>query len=429
MAGNPDDPQLQHTPDQPRPLPAAGAERIESLDFIRGIAVMGIVLANIVIFGQPITAVMWPGGFIGPDNDPGGWLWIAQFVLIDGKMRGLFTLLFGAGLMLFMERAWARGATGWLQARRLGWLLMFGLLHYFLLWQGDILTVYALCGLVVLVCLRWEVQTKLVAALVVYVVGALLWTALFYYFYLIAETPLGANPMLAEAHTEILAAKSVPVADAATEAALMQDGSWIANVAHRLSEHRFGWLTVLWQVAWETIPLMLLGMALYQVGLFDGRLDPRKQRLWGWAGLLGGAFTTLLLALWVQAKGFTYFTTLFAFLGPSMLTRLPMILGLAALLALWAPRATGWLGQRTVAAGRMAFSNYLGTSFVMLFVFSGWALDLFGRLDRPQLYLVALLSWAIMLAWSKPWLARFRYGPLEWLWRCLTYGRLFRLRR
>lgn len=429
MTDDPDNSGAPGTPDQPHPLPAAGGARIESLDFIRGIAVMGIVIANIVIFGQPITAAMWPGGFIGPHGDPGGWLWIAQFVLIDGKMRGLFTLLFGAGVMLFMEKAWARGATRWLQARRLGWLLAFGLLHYFLLWQGDILTLYALCGLIVLACLRWETQTQLVAALVVYVAGALLWTALFYYFYLVAETPLGESAMMAEARAGVMAAKDMPAADAAAETALMQHGSWPANVAHRLDEHRFGWLTVLWQVAWETIPLMLLGMALYRYGLFDGGMDPRRQRRWGWTGLLGGGAASLSLALWVQAKGFTYFSTMFAFMGPSMLMRLPMILGLAALLALWAPAAGGWLGQRIVAAGRMAFSNYLGTSFIMLFVFSGWAFDLFGRLGRPQLYLVALLSWAIMLAWSKPWLARFRYGPLEWLWRCLTYGRLFPLRR
>lgn len=424
-----DDSPAQRTPDQPQPLPVTGGERIESLDFIRGIAVMGIVLANIVIFGQPTTAAMWPGGFIGPDGDPGGWLWIAQFVLIDGKMRGLFTVLFGAGVMLFMDKAWARGATGWLQARRLVWLLAFGLLHYFLLWQGDILTLYALCGLIVLACVRWDAQTQLVAALVVYVAGALLWTAVFYYFYLVAETPLGASSMMAEARAGAMAAKDLPAADAAAETALMRGGSWLANVAHRFDEHRFGWLTVLWQVAWETVPLMLLGMALYRGGLFDGRMDPSKQRRWGWIGLLGGALATLLLALWVKAAGFTYFSTMFAFMGPSMLTRLPMILGLAALLALWAPGAKGWLGRRTVAAGRMAFSNYIGTSFVMLFVFSGWALDLFGRLGRPQLYLVALLSWVVMLAWSKPWLARFRYGPLEWLWRCLTYGRLFPLKR
>jgi uncharacterized protein len=107
--------------------PAISGERISSLDFIRGLAVMGILAANIIAFGQPFTAYMFPEEFLVPDGDDGGWLWVAQFVLIDGKMRGLFTLLFGAGLMLFMERAWARGSTRWLQARRLLWLLLFGL--------------------------------------------------------------------------------------------------------------------------------------------------------------------------------------------------------------------------------------------------------------------------------------------------------------
>ncbi|WP_374408972.1 DUF418 domain-containing protein [Pelagerythrobacter sp.] len=414
-------------PDQPQPV--LTPERIASLDFIRGIAVMGILLANIALFGQPATAAMWPGGFIGGDGDPGGSLWIAQFVLIDGKMRGLFTLLFGAGMMLFMEKAWARGATRTLQARRLGWLFVFGLLHFFLLWQGDILTLYALCGVLALGCLTWQAQTKFVAAAVFYVSGALIWTALFFTFYLAAETPFGQSPQMAEALPGIMKSKALPVADGQVETALMQGGSWFANVGHRLTEHPFDWLTILWQVAWETVPLMLMGMALYSWGLFDGRCDPTKQRLWGWIGVIAGIATTIPLALWAQGRDFGYFSTMFVFIGPSMLTRLPMILGLAALLALWGPKATGWLGRRVAAAGRMAFTNYIGTSFVMLFVFSGWALGLFGALDRPALYLVTVLMWIAMLAWSQPWLARFRYGPLEWLWRCLTYWRLFPLRR
>ena len=81
------------------------------------------------------------------------------------------------------------------------------------------------------------------------------------------------------------------------------------------------------------------------------------------------------------------------------------------------------------AAGRMAFSNYLGTSILMLFVFHGFGLGLFGELSRPQLYLVVLATWVIMLAWSKAWLSAFRFGPLEWLWRCLTYGKMFPIRR
>src|SRR5690606_8906573 len=109
---------------------------------------------------------------------------------------------------------------------------------------------------------------------------------------------------------------------------------------------------------------------------------------------------------------------------------LPMILGLAALLALWTPAATrNRLGLRFVAAGRMAFSNYLGTSLVMMLVFQGWAGGLFGQLHRGALLVFVVLGWLLMLGWSSPWLARFRYGPLEWLWRCLTYGKTFPIRR
>jgi uncharacterized protein len=106
-----------------------------------------------------------------------------------------------------------------------------------------------------------------------------------------------------------------------------------------------------------------------------------------------------------------------------------MVLGIMALLAVYGPGWKGWLAQRFAAAGRAAFTNYLGTSILMLLVFHGWALGLFGELNRPQLYLVVLSAWIVMLAWSKPWLERYRYGPLEWLWRCLTYGKMFPLKR
>ena len=116
-------------------------------------------------------------------------------------------------------------------------------------------------------------------------------------------------------------------------------------------------------------------------------------------------------------------------MGWSMLPRLAVIIGLAALLAAWAPKANGWLGRRIGAAGRAAFTNYLGTTLLMVLVFHGWAGGLFGELTRGQLYLVMLASWAAMLAWPVWWLARYRYGPLEWAWRCLTYARLVPFRR
>src|SRR5690606_5691513 len=124
------------------------------------------------------------------------------------------------------------------------------------------------------------------------------------------------------------------------------------------------------------------------------------------------------------------YLTQFVFNGAAAVLHLPMVLGLAALLALGAPAAAKTaLGSRVAAAGRMAFTNYVGTSAVMMLVFQGWAGALYGSLHRAELLIFVLLGWILMLAWSKPWLVRFRYGPLEWLWRSLTYGQWVTFRR
>jgi uncharacterized protein len=405
------------------PRPTAEGERLVSLDFTRGIAVMGILAANIIAFGQPYLAYMWPGGFVSAHGVLSDWLWVAQFVLVDGKMRGLFTLLFGAGLVLFSERARARGASDWLQVRRLGWLLAFGLAHYYLLWRGDILTLYALCGLIALFALRWSPIHQFAVGLTVYVFGALLASAQFGLVWAASETGLRTQPDYAEVARQTQALLDSERADALREIAINTHGTYGDYIAHAWEVHRWNWIDQFTHSVLETLPLMLIGMALYRSGLFDGRFDRAAQARWGWWGVGVGTALTLALALWALADGLTYTGTMFAFLGPQSLTRLPVVIGLAALIALWGPSVTGWLGSRVSAAGRMAFSNYIGTSLVMLVVFQAWGLDLFGALDRPRLYLVVLATCAAMLAWSKPWLAPFRYGPLEWLWRCLTYGR------
>ncbi|MBT8431851.1 MAG: DUF418 domain-containing protein, partial [Altererythrobacter sp.] len=161
------------TPDLEAAAPAKLAERIGSLDLMRGIAVLGILAANIVAFGQPFSAYMFPETFLVPAGDEGGWMWIAQFVLIDGKMRGIFTVLFGVGLYLFMERAWARGQTRWLQARRLFFLMLFGMAHFFFIWRGDILFYYAVIGFIALLCLNWSPKDQLKVGLLGYVAGAI----------------------------------------------------------------------------------------------------------------------------------------------------------------------------------------------------------------------------------------------------------------
>ena len=414
-------------PDQPRPLGVKG--RIASLDFIRGIAVMGILAANIVGFGQPHFAALWPDAFLVPRGRADDWLWLAQFVAIDGKMRGLFSLLFGAGMALFMDRAWDRGATRWLQARRLAWLLLFGLAHFFLLWRGDILTTYALCGFVVLPMLRWDAVRLLALGLTGYVFGSLYYAAAFGLTYLASLSPPGESAAFDTLVRQMDQYRIDELADGGVEAAIVQAGDYPGYVAHTVFEHGAEIPFMFYSALFETVPLMLIGMALYRMDLFAAGSDAVRVRGWGLAGLLVGAAMSLAIGLWTIATGFSFEATILAQSGLAPLARLPMILGLAALLAIAGNTVSGRLSRRVAAAGRMAFSNYLGTSLVMLFVFHGWALGLFGLLDRPRLYLAVAATWVAMLAWSPWWLTRFRYGPLEWLWRCLTYARMLPLRQ
>jgi uncharacterized protein len=410
--------------------PVAASARIGTLDFIRGLAVMGILAANIVAFGQPMEAYMYPAAFKVDAGDPGGWMWIAQFILIDGKMRGLFTLLFGAGVYLFMEKAWAKGATRGLQAWRLVILMAFGLIHFFFIWMGDILFYYALFGLVLLACLKWSIKAQLWAGLVGYTLGALAFGAMFTMMWAVADTPFGESaPPLIEQRAGMIDGIDDALARGEVPNAAIESGDYGALVTHRVTEQWNEPLMNALLFGFETLPLMLIGVALYRLGFFSGGFDRGKMLRWGWIGLIVGGLAHLAIGLTIQSGGFTFYGTLAAFVGWSVLPRLWMVLGMAALLVVYAPSATGWLGDRVRAAGRAAFTNYLGTSVLMMLVFHGWALGLFGELNRPQLYIVVVLAWAVMLAWSKPWLDRFRYGPLEWLWRSLTYRQVMPLRK
>ncbi|QFT76940.1 DUF418 domain-containing protein [Erythrobacter sp. THAF29] len=405
--------------------PVTTSERISSLDFIRGIAVMGILAANIIAFGQPLMATLYPPAFLTDQQDPQNYWWLAQFVLIDGKMRGLFSLLFGAGLWLFIEKATARGSGQGLAVRRLAFLGMFGLIHFYFIWIGDILFLYAVSGLALLAFLSLKPVNQVILGVLGYVVSALIYTALLGGLYWLSTSGVMSDAETAEMQSEMMAGM-----EANTQmSAAIQSGDYGAFLAANFSENLLMPFSMLTQSMVETIGLMLIGMGLLRMGFFSGTFNRRKMILWGFVGTIGGALGMLWVGLWIRSTGFDVMASMFGFIALSAFPRLPMILGLAALLVIFSPAFTGWLGQRISAAGRAAFTNYLGTSILMLFVFHGWALGLYGELSRPQLYIVVLATWVVMLAWSKPWLDRFRYGPLEWLWRCLTYGKKFPIRR
>lgn len=404
-------------------------ERIVSLDFLRGVAVLGILFANIVAFSQPMLATVWPGALPYPMSVADEAVWLFQYLFVDGKMRGIFTLLFGAGMVLFIDK---KGAL--LQVRRLFWLALFGLAHFFFLFRGDILFTYALCGLIALPWVAVRARGLVVAGLLTYAVGGLLSAAIDLPRLAQEEQALAGCAVQAECVTNPQQREYWSAVDGtrdrmAAEAEAMR-GGFAHIVGYTWQAHKWVPLEAVVLGLFETVPLIVLGMGLMRMGFFSGRFHPRKMALWGAAGIIIGALATLPLALWVRDAGFPLYRASFAFLGPAQLLRLPMIVGMAACLVALASRgARGWLAARIVAAGRMAFSNYIGTSLLMAVLFQGWGLGRFGSPDRVEMLRYVAGGWIAMLAWSKPWLDRFRYGPLEWLWRCLVYGRVFKMRR
>ena len=402
----------------------ANPTRLVALDFVRGIAILGILLLNIVGFAWPEIVYISPRAPTAPVSSVNDWTWLAMFVLADGKFRGLFSLLFGASMVLFVERAEASGRDGAaLQRRRLGWLALFGLAHFFLLWWGDILFLYAMCGFVALALRGWRPRRLAITALTIYAAGGLVMGSL---------TAAGAAPWLGlpalggESPAEIVA-RYGEEARAEIPATL---APWPDHVAHMV---RDSWSDPLLTVSYswfETIPLMLIGMALFKSGLFAGTWDAARLRRWAGWGIGGGLILTLPLAWWLWREQFALPLTLFVWLGPAAVGRLASTIGYTTLAVLLARRFAGSaLGERLVACGRMAFSNYIATSLTMTFIFHGWGLGQFARFGRLELLGFVLLGWVLMLGWSKPWLTRYRFGPLEWLWRSLTYGKIAPMRQ
>ena len=407
----------------------APGDRIVALDVVRGVAVLGILAANIIAFGQGMTAYGWPGGFFAPPGPFADWLWGAQLVLVDGKFRAIFSLLFGAGMVLFHRRAAARGAGGGLLARRLGWLGLFGFLHWLLLWRGDILLSYAVAGFAVLWFVGWDWTKQLTLGLIGYGVGALADFASSVPAAAAAQRSYPAGSTMARVQEALRQTQAADIADGKVEAALIAGGDQPGLIGHSLSEHLALLPGETIYALLEAAPLMLIGMALLNLGLFEGAVAASRLRRWGWSLWLAGAIAMLPLAWWTIARGITYWDSFTAFNGWLALPQLAAALGLALLLSVWGRRARGPLAARLAAAGQCAFTNYLGASALALAVFSGWGLGLFGKLGRLELYGVMLAFWIVMLAWPRCWLARFRHGPLEWLWRCLTYGKRVPMRR
>ncbi len=350
--------------------PIEGRSRNTSLDLIRGVAVMGILVMNAVSFGLTEAAynnisadgmTTWLDWMIG----------VVGEVFVDQKFMGLFSALFGAGIVLFADRAKAKGQRAVLLSlwRNL-LLLLIGLLHS-LIWAGDILVVYALAAPILILLRRLKPRT-------LYVMGALV---------------MMLSPVLAAwAHLNDEAADLFSLVDSFARA----------------------------------IGMMLIGVALYRTGIITGDRSPVFYRRLSTWGLGVGLPLAVAGVVYFAANDFDPSVELVSLI-PNTLGTIPIVLGYIGLIVLWNLRSETWVVVRLRAAGRMALTNYLSQSVIGVALLTVLLAEV--DLTRSMIAIFVVGVWALQLWWSAAWLDRYRFGPAEWLWRSATYLRWQPLRR
>jgi uncharacterized protein len=410
-------------------LPASEGQgdRIVTLDVIRGIAVMGIFSVNVVGMAMIQIAYFYPPAF-GFDSLADKLMWLVNFLLIDGKMRALFSILFGASMLLVIERAVRAGRSGWrTHYARMIALLALGFLHFVLLWWGDILTHYAAVGMVAVLLHKLKARVLLILS----IIGFALFAAPGVYFFA-TEIPEYYEAQKPDAPAELKEKWAERMKelkpDAATLAKDRAEHESIAAHIRSVVPDKLADPLDLGPLWIETLSLMLLGMAGYKSGFLTGEWDNRRYRRMA-ATCLGigiGAFAILAAIAW--NSGFSPPEFFFANRIASPPFRPVAAIGYAALIILLFRHASA-LRDRLAAVGRSAFTNYLGCTIIGVLLFYGFGGDLYGKLSRFEAWLLVPPVWLLMLAWSKPWLDRFHYGPFEWLWRSLARMRLQPMRK
>jgi uncharacterized protein len=416
--------------------PVLGAERVGAMDTLRGVAVLGILLMNILGFAYPFQASFDPtvaGGVTGANL----WIWAVNTALFEGKMRAIFSMLFGAGMLVLTSRLEQRGLGAQaadIYYRRLLWLLAFGLIHAYFIWWGDILFFYSVLGLFLYPLRRLSARTLITAGIVLLLIGA-------------GRNLAGAidlNAQKAAAHAADVAAASgqtlrddQKAAQQAWADRLKASHPKPDDLKHETDAYRSSYASAFrtraafvvtghpkWLYTFFVFDIggmMLLGIGLMKIGVFTARLSFRSYALMA----LFGYGVGVPLASWFVSRDISSgFDPATVALGSGLhaIVRLPIALGhVAVVMLICKAGVLRWLTAPLAAVGQTAFSGYILTSLICTTIFYGYGFGQFGYLERYQLYLIVIGVWGFLLIASPLWLMRFRFGPLEWLWRSLTY--------
>ena len=392
--------------------PVSSTDRIQSLDILRGFAILGILIMNIQSFAMPGAAYMNPMAF-GDMTGLNGWVWKISHIFADQKFMTIFSILYGAGIVLVTQKAENKfGKSAGLHYRRTFWLMLIGLIHAHLIWYGDILVAYALCALFAYLFRKMKPSWLLILGLLLISVHTVI--------YLVFGLSLSYWPE--ESLIENRESWAPPLEALKAEIQAVT-GSLSEQIAHNSEQAVFlETFVFLILMLWRAGGLMLVGMALYKRGI----LSAEKSNAFYLRGWLISWFIGLPIVIYGMMENFAAdFAMEFSmFLGSqyNYWGSLFIAFGIICLVMLLAKSdALSGLKSRLAAVGQMALTNYISQSIIAILIFHGVGLGLFGEVDRTGQILITFGIWILQLIWSKPWLSKFRFGPLEWVWRSLTY--------
>jgi len=395
--------------------PVRVESRIQSLDVIRGFALLGILAVNAAFFAAPWQTSQNP--LLPPldVNEQTMWSWFVMHVFFEFKCITLFSMLFGASIFLVGGDK-SDKARGGVLTRRLVWLLVFGLIHALLLWYGDILVTYAITGFIVMLMRGWRPLTLTIVGLLLLLLSIGLQGMLGAFWGFIPPDQQG--PII----EQLEGVFAVPPEEFARQQAAYQGG-----VVSALQENFSTWVMIITNsvvgLVIRTAGVMMIGMALFKWGFLSGRAPV-------WLYLLSVAAAAGALAVigyqaminWDARFDIVHMLT--AGMMANVALSLFVSIGYAALLILIVKAGVGLVTGPLAAVGRMAFTNYIAQSLIMTTIFyGGRGFGLWGEIDRVTLWGVVVAVWIAQLIWSPLWLAKFQMGPIEWLWRRLSYGK------
>jgi uncharacterized protein len=403
--------------DQPSLRPVEAGARIQTLDVLRGVAVLGILAVNAAAFALPMDAAM------APEQSPFPLVgasavthWLVE-VFFHQKFVTLFSMLFGVSIFLVGGE---RGdeARGRVLRRRLLWLGLFGLIHGLAFWYGDILLLYAWSGLFVMLMRSMSARSLILFGAAATLALATLQAATMW-------MTVNGPALLVDA----LSDESLSLAEGAVSASIAAYHSgWPAGLIENLKAWGILQSASLFGYVFATVPLMMLGLGLFKAGFFHGRLPTR---LYLAMVAVGGVVMTLLgLLEWREIMAGPGVQATHGWVEVVAAYPIFITLAYASGLILLTSRGVGWVRRLFAPVGQMAFTNYLTQTLIMTSLFyMPWGPRLMGQVDYPGQWSIVVAVWALQLIWSPLWLSRFRMGPLEWLWRRLSYGHDLPLRR